>query len=234
MFAKPLTNDQRKAAEAAFRGLPYNPSWSAEARAVYDGITKSTEGRVIVPDPELMELLQKVAGLPVPGETIPASLPADERPAAGVQASPESTSGEGVAAVPEGAVAELSGMTREEAVKVGYLIDVSTEARQMGLSLPVGLTKPLWDAGIAADDLIPEEQRQGRVRDLLMALRLHLERAAITTPFSEFAALLTFPPGTVPQVCPFFVLAHRDIAAPYCLTVLLPREVSIIRITPQN
>ncbi|MGE3152947.1 MAG: hypothetical protein AB7G48_19045 [Nitrospiraceae bacterium] len=33
-----LTHDEKKAAEAAFRGEPFNPSWSAAAQAVYDGI----------------------------------------------------------------------------------------------------------------------------------------------------------------------------------------------------
>jgi hypothetical protein len=34
-----LTNDQRKAAEAAFRKLPFNPAWSEGAWEVYDGIS---------------------------------------------------------------------------------------------------------------------------------------------------------------------------------------------------
>jgi hypothetical protein len=33
-----LSADERKAAEAAFRGLPFNPTWSEAARIVYDGI----------------------------------------------------------------------------------------------------------------------------------------------------------------------------------------------------
>jgi len=33
-----LSADERKAAEAAFRGFPFNPAWSEAARAVYDGI----------------------------------------------------------------------------------------------------------------------------------------------------------------------------------------------------
>lgn len=33
-----LTYDEKKAAEAAFRGEPFNPSWSTAAQAVYDGI----------------------------------------------------------------------------------------------------------------------------------------------------------------------------------------------------
>jgi hypothetical protein len=34
-----LTYDESKAAEAAFRGEPFNPSWSAAARSVYEGIS---------------------------------------------------------------------------------------------------------------------------------------------------------------------------------------------------
>ena len=35
---RPLTNDENKAAEAAFRGAPFNPKWSEAARKVYQGI----------------------------------------------------------------------------------------------------------------------------------------------------------------------------------------------------
>ena len=34
-----LTNDEKKAAEAAFRGAPFNPKWSEAARKVYRGIS---------------------------------------------------------------------------------------------------------------------------------------------------------------------------------------------------
>lgn len=40
-----LTHDQKKAAEAAFRGLPFNPSWSEAARKVYDGLNEAMAGR---------------------------------------------------------------------------------------------------------------------------------------------------------------------------------------------
>lgn len=33
-----LTYDEKKAAEAAFTGRPFNPEWSDAARKVYDGI----------------------------------------------------------------------------------------------------------------------------------------------------------------------------------------------------
>lgn len=35
---RPLTYDESKAAEAAFQGQPFNPSWSAAAELVYEGI----------------------------------------------------------------------------------------------------------------------------------------------------------------------------------------------------
>ena len=43
-----LTFDERKAAEAAFRGLPANPMWSSSAHTIYDGILAHTQGRNIV------------------------------------------------------------------------------------------------------------------------------------------------------------------------------------------
>ena len=36
---RPLTNDERKAAEAAFRGEPFNDEWSQSAREMYEGIS---------------------------------------------------------------------------------------------------------------------------------------------------------------------------------------------------
>jgi hypothetical protein len=37
--SRALTYDEKKAAEAAFTGRPFNPEWSEAARRVYDGIT---------------------------------------------------------------------------------------------------------------------------------------------------------------------------------------------------
>jgi hypothetical protein len=45
-----LTHDERKAAEAAFRGLPLNARWSQNAQRIYLGICGITRGRDIVGD----------------------------------------------------------------------------------------------------------------------------------------------------------------------------------------
>lgn len=44
---RPLTHDEQVAAEAAFRGLPLNPAWSATARRVYEGISAAMVKRLV-------------------------------------------------------------------------------------------------------------------------------------------------------------------------------------------
>jgi len=36
---RPLTHDEKKAAEAAFKGSPFDPQWSEAARRVYLGLS---------------------------------------------------------------------------------------------------------------------------------------------------------------------------------------------------
>ena len=43
-----LTFDEKKAAEAAFRGLPINPIWSLGAQSIYQGILAHTQDRDVV------------------------------------------------------------------------------------------------------------------------------------------------------------------------------------------
>jgi hypothetical protein len=43
-----LSNDERKAAEAAFQGLPADPHWSERGQVIYRGIVAQTNGRDIV------------------------------------------------------------------------------------------------------------------------------------------------------------------------------------------
>lgn len=43
--ARALTHDEVKAAEAAFRGEPFNPTWSAAAEQVYTGISAALANR---------------------------------------------------------------------------------------------------------------------------------------------------------------------------------------------
>lgn len=192
-----LTTDEKRAADAAFKGLPFDSRWSPSARAVYDGI-------------------RGALGVPALAE---------QEPAADHIESPATPD-------PQPAETELDVpapiLTREDAIQAGFLIDVTAIAHSVGLPLPVSISKSLWVWGITASDTIPEDQREARVRDVLMALRLRLANARVAPPGIEFAALLSFPPEPAPQLLSLYAIAHGDQTSPYTLTVLLTNEVTAI------
>jgi hypothetical protein len=42
---RPLTHDEKKAAEAAFQGMPFNPTWSEASRQIYEGMSNALRTR---------------------------------------------------------------------------------------------------------------------------------------------------------------------------------------------
>ena len=204
-----LSHDERQAAEAAFAGRPLNPRWSARARAVYEGILKSLPTQEIsdsIVDSALSE--EPLASMPVPTEPRAES----------AQPSDRSTQ----APIPF-----------QQAIDTGALIDVTPTAKQLGLSFSVTVTKPLWDTGIAPTNTLTEEERSGRLRDVLMALRLRLTAQPTTAPLIDFPALLAFPHGAIPQPVPLFALVQPDEQHQAMVTLLLPTEVATT-IIPMN
>lgn len=203
-----LSHDERHAAEAAFAGRPLNPRWSARAKAIYEGILKSLPTQEILDpvDPELSE--EPLASMPVPTEPRAES----------AQPSDRSTQ---------------SPIPFQQAIDTGALIDVTPTAKQLGLSFSVTVTKPLWDTGIAPANTLTEEERSGRLRDVLMALRLRLTAQPTTAPLIDFPALLAFPHGAIPQPIPLFALVQPDEQHQAMVTLLLPTEVATT-IIPMN
>ncbi len=203
-----LSHDERHAAEAAFAGRPLNPRWSARAKAIYEGILKSLPTQEILDpvDPELSE--EPLASMPVPTEPRAES----------AQPSDRSTQ---------------SPIPFQQAIDTGALIDVTPTAKQLGLSFSVTVTKPLWDTGIVPANTLTEEERSGRLRDVLMALRLRLTAQPTTAPLIDFPALLAFPHGAIPQPIPLFALVQPDEQHQAMVTLLLPTEVATT-IIPMN
>ena len=204
-----LSHDERHAAEAAFAGRPLNPRWSARAKAIYEGILKSLPTQEIsdsIVDSALSE--EPLASMPVPTEPRAES----------AQPSDRSTQ----APIPF-----------QQAIDTGALIDVTPTAKQLGLSFSVTVTKPLWDTGIAPTNTLTEEERSGRLRDVLMALRLRLTAQPTTAPLIDFPALLAFPHGAIPQPVPLFALVQPDEQHQAMVTLLLPTEVATT-IIPMN
>jgi hypothetical protein len=197
-----LTYDERRAADAAFAGHPFDPSWSKAARAVYEGI-----------------LLARGLSEPAPLQTEKSEHPEAE-------ASEQTQQAPGLPT----AAPQPQSLSREEAIQAGALVDVTSIAHQMGLRLPVSFSRPLWEMGITATRNVPENEHERRVRDVLMAFRLKLAASRAASPLIEFPALLTFPPDPIPQACVLFAVAHQEANAQTALTFLLPGEVSITSI----
>jgi hypothetical protein len=205
-MARDLTYDEKKAAEAAFRGIPCDPKWSEAARAVHAGIIKALHVHAPVGAEETGRGEEEITAELGVSDSIP----------------------EHASEALEQETTQNPILNREEAIQAGILIDVTPLAQGLGLNLPVGISKPLWEIGITASHKLQNDQYSERVRDVLMALRLHLETTEVTSPWIKFPALLAFPPEAAPQVCSLYAVAHKDPSAPYSLTLLLPHEMSAI------
>lgn len=196
-----LSHDEKLAAEAAFAGQPFNAKWSARARSVYNGIVK------LLPAPQGVQ-----EEGPVLNQT------ANELSEAASSARQELSEPE-----------QPSLQTKipfKQAIETGALIDVTATAKQLGLSFPVTVTKPLWEVGIAPTNTMTQEEQSARLRDVLMAFRLRLATQPSISPLIDFPALLALPPGTVPQPIPLFALIQPDEEHRAMVTLLMPNEVA--------
>ncbi len=211
--SRPLTHDEKKAAEAAYRGRPFDASWSQAARAVYDGILSARgygvdtfgSGRV-------------------------------NREAAQECESPETLFAEamGLALVSGGQGESDLAMacrvsSRQKAVEAGLLVDVTKKAKRIGFHVAVGITKFLWEQNITKSlDLDPHEWDL-RVRDMLLAVRLRMTGPGTLGPWLEVPVVFPSMQGEEPpHVFSIYALSHKDPAVENCLTLIHPNEFSSI------
>ena len=210
---KSLSHDEKRAADAAFTGRPFNEAWSASAREVYDGIVKAMpHAQIAIPAPSNAEN-------PVETPTTQSEAPQTQEPLAQEQANEQD-------------LVEKTGLPpalrdRETAIQAGTLIDVTQTALELGITFPVTITRPLWEVGIVTNQSLPEEDQIDRLRDVLMAFRLRLASVTTVSPLLDFPALLTLPPSKVPQPVPLFALIQPDPTHQATVTLLLPTEISL-------
>jgi len=211
---KALTHDEKKAADAAFAGRPFNEAWSASARTVYDGIVKALpQTTIAIPFPSTIE---------EPAET-PSAQSEPLQPQEPL--AQEHVAGQELAV--EGTVMPSIIHDRETAIQAGVLIDVTPTALQLGITFPVTITRPLWEMGIVTTQPLPEVDQTGRLRDILMAFRLRLASLTTVSPLLDFPVLLALPPNRIPQPVPLFALIQPDPTHQANVTLLLPSEVSL-------
>jgi len=209
----PLSHDEKKAADAAFAGHPFNEAWSASARAVYDGIVKAMPHTdIAISTPSNVEESAEVPS--AQSEPLQPQSPLMQEEVSEQE-------------LVKGTVMPPTIRDREAAIQAGILIDVTPTALQLGITFPVTITRPLWEVGIVTNRSLPEEDQTSRLRDILMAFRLRLASLTTVLPLLDFPALLTLPPSRVPQPVPLFALIQPDPMHQANVTLLLPDEVSL-------
>ena len=73
----------------------------------------------------------------------------------------------------------LSVYTRARAIEDGLLVDVSDRAREAGFSIPVAITRSVWDRLIALPEgYLGFQNESGRLWDVLWMARHHALRAS--------------------------------------------------------
>jgi hypothetical protein len=220
MSPRPLTHDEKKASEAAFRGLPQDDKWTDSAKSVYEGIIQA-----LGKNPSELEIAEE-ASLPalidgVDGSSSNKPLELSTSDSASSQEIP-----------PE--LKQLTIRSRREAVESGILKDVTPLAQSIGLEFCVGMTNPLWEQYITSSPDFTEERIHSRLRDTLVAVRLRLASLKEATPLVDVPVLLEFDPEPTPQLCLTFALFHKDPIDGDCLLLIHPGEVFATRQAFEN
>ncbi len=221
--SRPLTHDEKKASEAAFRGLPQDENWTASAKSIYEGIIQALGNDPselpVSKDPSLPELptlgdhREDSSSDDVLELTTPDSVNAQEIP-------------------PD--LKQFTIRLRREAIESGILKDVTPLAQSIGLDFCVGMTNPLWEQYITSSPDLTEQHIHARLRDTLIAVRLRLASLKEPTPLIDVPVLLEFSPEPTPQLCLAFALFHKDPVDGDCLLLIHPGEVFATRQAFEN
>ncbi len=211
--SRPLTHDEKKAAEAAYRGRPFDASWSQSARAVYDGMLTARGYAVDACD--TIEASQDLSREVESHETVVA----------------ETVNREVLSEqIGESRMPARHVTSRQDAIDAGLLVDVTKKAQRIGFNVAVGITKSLWNRSITKSVDLDSHEWDLRVRDMLLAVRLRLASLQTLMPWIEVPVLFPSAHGEEsPQVFPIYALFHKDPVAEDCLTLLHPNELSSIR-----
>lgn len=72
--------------------------------------------------------------------------------------------------------AVISAYSRTQAIEDGVLVEVSTVAKEAGLTFPVAVTRAVWDAYVEVPPGVICQDEAGRLWDILYMLHLAIRR----------------------------------------------------------
>ncbi len=87
-------------------------------------------------------------------------------------------------AAPQEQRVELSSFSRAQAIKDGFLVDVSKVAKEAGFIIPVALTRTVWEAYVTVPEGVDGQDEKGRLWDILHMAHLAAKRGGESILFT--------------------------------------------------
>jgi hypothetical protein len=113
--------------------------------------------------------------------------------------------------------------TRAQAIEDGFLVDVSTTAKEAGLRFPVALTRTVWGQYVEVPDGVEGQDEAGRLWDILWMLAVAIKRSKEPGDTMQFQLYVRNDNRRPRLVTLKAVCGPNDDASP-CITVMLPEE----------
>jgi hypothetical protein len=119
----------------------------------------------------------------------------------------------------------ISVYTREDAIRDGFLVDVSEMAGEVGFRIPVAVTRTLWDEYITPDPRsVPNGQSvEGRLWDTLWMARM-AARCRPDTDLLRYKVIYILKAAQRRTITLEMRLGAADPSGRPCITIMLPGE----------
>ena len=113
--------------------------------------------------------------------------------------------------------------TRAEALADGFLVDVTTTAREAGIKYPVALTRAVWCQYVEVPEGVEGQDEAGRLWDVLWMLRHAIGKAKPGTSILLYHLYVRNDNRRARSATLKAMCGPDDDGSP-CFTVLLPEE----------
>jgi hypothetical protein len=146
-----------------------------------------------------------------------------QRPGIGINTEPKETQMKSNANSPFGEV--VFAYTRRQAIADGIQVDVTTTARQAGITFPMFLTRAVFDAHVAVPEGVTGQYEAGRLWDIVWLTRFGILRARPGVDRIPVALYIRNDDRAARLVKLIAICGPMDIDDPQpAITVMLPDE----------
>lgn len=118
----------------------------------------------------------------------------------------------------------ISCYTRADALDDGMLVDVSSMAREAGITFPVALTRAVWERCVAVPKGARMQDEAGRLWDVVVMLRFAINQSRGGSELTVRLSVITHDVTTRRRNVTLKALCGPGDEAEPVITVMLPEE----------